>query len=82
MSKILSTCIAEDIVWIASKYKLLPDMHFSGLPGCLAVDSIHLLTKFIHDTWAHLTDNHISILFMDIKATFPSVVPERLFHNM
>ena len=82
MSKILSACVAEDIVWIASTYKLLPDTHFGGLPGKSVVDSIHLLTKFIHDAWAHPTDNHVSILFMDVKAAFPSVVPERLFHNM
>ena len=45
-------------------------------------DSLHLIMKFIHDTWAHLTDHHVSILFLDVKAAFPSVIPERLFHNM
>ena len=82
MSKILSTCIAEDIAWIANKHSLLPTTHFGGLPGCATTDSLHLIMKFIHDAWAHLTDHHISILFLYVKAAFPSVVPERLFHNM
>ena len=60
-----------------------PPCHtFGGLLGQSAVDSLHLLTKFIHNAWAHLIDNWVSILLMDIKAAFPSVVPEWLFHNM
>ena len=55
---------------------------FGGLLGQSAVDSLHVLTKFIHNAWAHLIDNWVSILLMDIKAAFPSVVPEWLFHNM
>jgi len=32
--------------------------------------------------WAHPTDHHVSLFFLDVKAAFPSVVPERLLHNM
>jgi len=82
MSKILSACVAEDLVWITTKHNLLPHTHFGGLPGRSTMDSLHLLTKFIHDTWAHPMDNHVSMMFMDVKAAFPSVIPEQLFHNM
>ena len=82
MSKILSACVAEDLTWITTKHNLLPHTHFGGLPGRSTTDSLHLLTKFIHDAWAHPTNNHVSMMFMDIKAAFPSVVPEQLFHNM
>ena len=82
MSKILSACVAEDLSWIATKHSLLPSTHFGGLPGCATTDLLHLITKFIHDAWAHPTDHHISILFLDVKAAFPSVIPERLFHDM
>ena len=82
MSKILSACVAEDLTWIAHKHKSLPATHFGGLPGRATTDSLHLLMKFVHDTWAHPTDHHVSLLFLDVKAAFPSVVPERLFHNM
>ena len=82
MLKILSACIAEKWVWIVTEHNLLPTTHFSGLPGRSTTDFLHLLTKFTHDAWAHPTDNYISILFMDVKAAFPSVVPECLFHNM
>ena len=82
MSKILSACVVEKLTWIVTKHNLLPVTHFSGLPGRSTTDSLHLLTKFTHDAWAHPTDNYVSILFMDVKAAFPSVVPECLFHNM
>lgn len=82
MSKILSTCVAEKLSWIVTEHNLLPATHFGSLPGRSTTDSLHLLTKFTHDMWAHPTDNYVSILFMDIKAAFPSVVPECLFHNM
>jgi len=82
MSKILSACVAEGLVWITNKHNLLPSTHFRGLPGCSTTDSLHLLTKFVHDAWAHPTDHYVSLLFLDVKAAFPSVVPERLFHNM
>jgi len=82
MSKILSACVAEDLVWIVNKHNLLPSTHFGGLPGRSTTDSLHLLTKFVHDAWAHPTDHYVSLLFLDVKAAFPSVVPKRLFHNM
>jgi hypothetical protein len=43
------------------------------------VDSLHMLTKFITDAWA-LKDDHISLLFLDVKVAFPSVVTNRLLH--
>ena len=82
MAKILSSCIADSITYITETHNLLPPTHFGGRPGRSTMDSIHLLTKFVHDTWAHPRDKYISILFLDVKAAFPSVVVEKLLHNM
>ena len=82
MSKILSSCVTETLVWIAMSHNLLPSTHFGGLPGRSTTDSLHLLTKFVHDAWAHPSDRYVSLFFLDVKAAFPSVVPELLFHNM
>ena len=82
MAKILSSCIAENITFIAKTHGLLPPTHFGGHPGHTTVDSLHILTKFAHDAWAHPTEKYISILFLDVKAAFPSVVVEKLLHNM
>ena len=82
MSKILSVCVAEDTVWIANKHLLLPPTHFGSLPGHATTDSLHLLMKFVHDAWTHPTDHYVSLFFLDVKATFPSVVPDHLFHDM
>lgn len=81
MAKVLSSCVADDLVYIAEQHNLLPPTHFSGRPGRSTVDSIHLLTKFTADAWAS-KDNHVSMLFLDVKAAFPSVVITRLLHNM
>jgi len=46
------------------------------------MDSVLLLTKFTHDAWAQSKDKYVSIIFLDIKATFPSMVVETLIYNM
>lgn len=81
MAKILSSCVADNLVYIAEQHNLLPPTHFGGQPGRSTVDSIHLLTKFTADAWAS-KDNHVSMLFLDMKAAFPSIVVTRLLHNM
>ena len=81
MSKILSSCVADDLVYIAEHHNLLPLTHFGGRPGKATTDSLHLLTKFTTDAWA--SANHfVSVLFLDVKAAFPSVVVNRMLHNM
>jgi hypothetical protein len=82
MAKILSSCVADDLTFIAEHHALLPNSHFGGRPGCTTVDSLHLLTKFTHDAWAHPKEKYVSMLFLDVKAAFPSVIIDRLIHNM
>jgi hypothetical protein len=79
MAKLLSSCIADDLMYIAEQHGLLPATCFSRQPGRSTVDSLHILMKFITDTWA-LKDNHISLLFPDVKAAFLSIVMNRLLH--
>jgi hypothetical protein len=82
MAKILSSCVADDLTFIAEHHALLPNSHFGGRPGHTMVDSLHLLTKFTHDAWAHPKEKYVSMLFLDVKAAFPSVIIDRLIHNM
>src|SRR6267154_4501235 len=81
MAKILLSCVADDLTYIAEQNNLLPSTHFGGRPGRSTTDSLHLLTKFVTDAWAS-KDNFVSVLFLDVKATFPSVIVNRLLHNL
>ena len=55
-------------------------MQFSRHPGHCTTDTMHIVTQKIKDTWRQ--KKVASILFLDIQATFPSTVKERLLHNM
>jgi hypothetical protein len=81
MAKLLSSCVANDLTYIAEQHQLLPPTHFGGRPGRSTTDSLHLLTKFITDAWAS-KDQFVSVLFLDVKAAFPSVIVKRLLHNL
>lgn len=80
MAKILLSCVVDELTYISEQHNLLPTMHFSGCPGCSTTDSLHLLTKFITDSWAS-QNNHVLLLFLDIKAAFLSIVVNKLKHN-
>lgn len=45
MAKILSSCVADNLTYIAEQHNLLPSTHFGGRPGRSTVDSLHLLTN-------------------------------------
>jgi len=81
MAKILSSCVADELTYIAEQHNLLAPTHFGGRPGRTTTDSIHLLTKFITDAWAS-KEGFVSLLFLDVKAAFPSVVVNKLLHNL
>jgi hypothetical protein len=81
MAKILSSCIADDLTYIAEEHNLLPPTHFGGHLGRSIVNSLHLLTKFITNSWASRND-HISLLFLDVKAAFPGIISNKLKHNL
>lgn len=80
MSKILSRCVADVLVYEAESRNLLAEMQFGGRAGRTTTDSIHLVTKTVKDAWRR--SEVASILFLDIKSAFPAATPERLFHDM
>lgn len=80
MSKILSRCVADLLVYHAETKSLLADYQFGGRAGRTTTDSIHLVTKTVKDAWRR--GKVASVLFLDIKSAFPAATPERLFHNM
>nr|VWO96319.1 Uncharacterized protein [Ganoderma boninense] len=80
MSKILSRCVADVLVYQAETLSLLADYQFGGRAGRTTTDSIHLVTKTVKDAWRQ--GKVASVLFLDIKSAFPAATPERLFHNM
>jgi len=80
MAKVLSTCIAEDLVHVAKIQNLLPSNHFSCCPGRTTSDSLHYVTMFIKNAWRK--KEVISALFLDIKGAFPNVVLNQPIHTM
>lgn len=80
ISKIMSACIADVLSYESERHAILACKHFGGRPGRMTTDSLHLVTKTVKDEWRK--GNKTSILFLDIKAAFPSASPERLFSDM
>ncbi|CDO68069.1 hypothetical protein BN946_scf184347.g6 [Trametes cinnabarina] len=80
ISKILSRCVADVLVYEAERLSLLAHMQFGGRAGRTTTDSLHLVTKTVKDAWRR---GHVaSILFLDIKSAFPAADPERLYYNL
>ena len=80
ITKLLSSCIAEDLVQMSEAYDILPTNHFRCRPGPTTSDSLHYVTKIVKDTWRKR--EVVSALFLDIKSTFLSVILTQLIHNM
>ena len=80
MSKILSQCVTDTLVYEAEHHTLLANLQFRGHAGRTTTDSIHLVTKTIKDTWR--SKKVASILFLNIKSAFLAATPERLFYNL
>ena len=51
IAKPLSMAGAEDLSYILEKHQLLPSSHFRGRPGRSSTNAIHILVKFVHDSW-------------------------------
>src|SRR5882724_5781646 len=79
MAKVLSACIAEDLMHAIETHDLLPRNHFGSRPGWTMMDSLHYVMKFMKDAWRR--KEVVSILFLDIRSIFPSVVLEWLVHD-
>lgn len=80
LSKILSACVAESLVHGTELGDLLPMTQFGGRPGRTTTDALHLLIDRVKTAWR--CGNVMSIMFLDVKSAFPSVVPDRLIHDM
>ncbi len=80
MWKVLTGILAEQLSYYTEKYHLLLNHHFGGRPGWSTIDTIHLLTYRIKDTWCK--GKVASVLFLDIKGAFPNTVPEKLSSNL
>lgn len=80
LSKILSSCIAEILSYWVEKEQLLPATHFGARVGRNTTDAIHLLLDFVKRAWRR--GMVATVLFIDIKGAFPSVVVNRLLHDM
>ena len=80
IGKLFSTLVATDLSYLTEKHLLLPPTQFGGRPGHSTTDTMHLVTQKIKDVWRK--KKTASVLFLDIQATFPNTVRERLIHNM
>jgi Reverse transcriptase (RNA-dependent DNA polymerase) len=78
--KVLSACVAEDLVKMTERYQLLPEHHFRCRPGRTTTDTIHYVAGEVKDAWRR--GKVMGWLFLDIKGAFPSIILDRLTHNM
>jgi len=68
--KVLSSCIAEDLVRMAEKKNLFPKNHFGCQLGRASTDALHYVAA--KDVW--WKGKVLGALFLNIKGAFPSVV--------
>lgn len=80
IGKVLSSCVSEDLLAFAEKYSLLPPTQFGCRPGHTTTDALQHAMSFIKNAWRG--GEEVAALFLDIKAAFPSVLPEWLAHGM
>jgi hypothetical protein len=78
--KVLTAILAEQLMFFAEKYQLLPSHHFGGRPGHTTMDTMHLLTYNIKGTW-HKGQVAV-VLFLDVEGAFPNAVQAKLIHNL
>jgi ribonuclease HI len=80
IGKVLSACVAEDLVKMTEKHHLLPEHHFGCRPGRTTTDAIHYVVGEAKDAWRR--GRVMGLLYLDIKGAFPSIILDRLTHNM
>lgn len=73
-------CVTAILVHQVEKLGLLPKTHFLGRPGRATTDALHYLSMLVKNAWR--AGKVASILFLDVKAAFPSVDATRLYHNL
>lgn len=80
ISKVLSSCVTEDLVYEAEQMGILPEGHYGGRPGRTSTDALHAMHSYISAAWRK--KRVAAFLFLDVKAAFPSVLVHRLVHDM
>jgi len=80
IGKLLSSMVAEDLVYMCERYKMLPSNHFGGRPGWCTTDAMHMLAHRIKAAW--LRNKVAAVLFLDVEGTFSNTVTARLLHNL
>jgi hypothetical protein len=80
MVKVLTAVLAEQLMYYAEKYQLLPANHFGGRKGRTATDAVHLLVHNIKDAWCK--GKVMAVLFLDIEGAFPNADNDQLARNL
>ena len=80
LGKGLERLLAQRIAWLAISLRVLSAQHFGALPLRSAVD---LTTCLTHDIEEALNNKlKATLLTLDIKGAFDSVLPRRLVHRL
>ena len=80
ISKVLSACIAKELVYQAERLNLLLPNQCGGHPGRTTSDAIHTIINFAKMAAQH--KRVATFLFLNVKGAFPSVVVPRLIHDL
>ena len=80
ISKVLSASVAKVLTYWSEKLSMLPNTQFGGRPGRTTNDAIHTVNTYTKQAWRQ--KDIVAMLFLDVCATFPSVVIKRLIHDM
>ena len=80
MIKVLTAILAEQLMYYAEEYNLLPANHFGGRKGRTATDAVHLLVHNIKGAWRK--GKVMAVLFLDIEGAFPNADNGQLTRNL
>ena len=72
IGKVLSSCVAKNIMKMAEKHRLPPDNHFGCRPGHTTMDALHYVIGTAKDAWWR----------GNVLGAFPSIILDQLIHNM
>ena len=78
--KLLTAVLADQLMYYAEKYNLLPKHHYGGRKGRNTTDAVQMLVHRIKKEWRK--GNVVSVLFLDIEGAFPNADNERLIANL
>ena len=80
LAKVLTAILAEQLMYYAEKFQLLPENHFGGRRGCNATDAVQVLTHNVKNAWRR--GKVASVLFLDIEGAFPNADNDQLIKNL